>query len=96
MSSTILRRRRRGIRFAKLTLTASWSTYDADAPVTPPDEDPPGSIEPWHAVTACRPDTAHSRALRFIDMAGEALASAILIIGGAGFTGFASLIGGVV
>ncbi|MCJ2115179.1 hypothetical protein MKK65_00950 [Methylobacterium sp. J-001] len=42
----------------------------------------PGAIEPWEAVAPIRPDTAHVRARRFLDLAGEALAAALIIAGG--------------
>ncbi|MCJ2070801.1 hypothetical protein MKK75_18730, partial [Methylobacterium sp. J-030] len=32
-----------------------------------------GGIEPWEAVTPVRPDTSHSRSLRFLDATGELL-----------------------
>lgn len=47
-----------------------------------PHELPPGSIEPWEAVAAVRPDTAHSRALRFLNATGEALTALAIIAGG--------------
>ncbi|MCJ2087341.1 hypothetical protein MKK88_15305, partial [Methylobacterium sp. E-005] len=40
-----------------------------------PDEPIPGAIEPWQAVTPIRPDTVHSRSLRFLDATGELLAA---------------------
>ena len=57
-----------------------------------PDEQQPGAIEPWQAVTPVRPDTAHSRSLRFLDTAGELLAAAFIIGGGIVLTGFATLL----
>ena len=39
-----------------------------------------------------RPDTAHSRSLRFLDTAGELLAAAFIIGGGIVLTGFATLL----
>ncbi|MDE3748592.1 hypothetical protein [Methylobacterium radiotolerans] len=47
-----------------------------------PNEPMPGTIEPWEAVTPVRPDTAHIRARRFLDLASEALAAALIIAGG--------------
>lgn len=57
-----------------------------------PDEPQPGAIEPWEAVTPVRPDTAHSRSLRFLDTAGELLAAVAIIGGGMVLTGLASLL----
>ncbi|GJD66290.1 hypothetical protein [Methylobacterium frigidaeris] len=50
----------------------------------------PGEIEPWEAVTAVRPDTAHVRALRFLSTAGDLLAAVVLIGGGMGLIGLAT------
>lgn len=47
-----------------------------------PDEIQPGTLEPWEAVTPVRPDTAHSRALRFLNVTGEALTAVAIIAGG--------------
>ncbi|MCJ2048781.1 hypothetical protein [Methylobacterium sp. J-070] len=57
-----------------------------------PDETQPGTIEPWQAVSPVRPDTAHSRSLRFLDVAGELLAAVAIIGGGMVLTGLASLL----
>jgi hypothetical protein len=57
-----------------------------------PDEQHPGAIEPWEAVAPVRPDTAHSRSLRFLDAAGELLAAVAIIGGGIVLTGLASLL----
>ncbi|MCJ2024140.1 hypothetical protein MKK52_07925, partial [Methylobacterium sp. J-067] len=46
------------------------------------DEEAPGAICVWEGVTPVRPDTAHVRALRFLDIAGEALTALALIAGG--------------
>lgn len=56
-----------------------------------PNEPVPGAIEPWQAVAPVRPDTAHSRALRFLDVAGELLAAFAIIGGGMVLTGLATL-----
>jgi hypothetical protein len=56
------------------------------------DERLPGEIEPWEAVAPVRPDTAHSRSLRFLDVAGELLAAVAIIGGGIVLTGLASLL----
>ncbi|MCJ2012317.1 hypothetical protein [Methylobacterium sp. J-076] len=37
---------------------------------TPKDEETPGAIRGWEAVTLVRPDTPHVRALRFLDLTG--------------------------
>ena len=57
-----------------------------------PDETPPGAIEPWQAVAPVRPDTAHSRSPRFLDVAGELLAAVAIIGGGMVLTGLATLL----
>ncbi|MCJ2054676.1 hypothetical protein [Methylobacterium sp. J-070] len=57
-----------------------------------PDETQPGTIEPWQAVAPVRPDTAHSRSLRFLDVADELLAAVAIIGGGMVLTGLASLL----
>lgn len=54
----------------------------------PEDEEAPGAIVEWEAVTPVRPDTAHVRALRFLDIAGEALTALVLIAGGVFAYGF--------
>lgn len=53
-----------------------------------PNEAPPGAIEPWQAVAPVRPDTAHSRAPRFLDVTGEFLTAVVLIAGGVFAYGF--------
>jgi hypothetical protein len=57
-----------------------------------PDETQPGAIEPWEAVCPVRPDTAHSRSLRFLDVTGELLAAIAIIGGGMVLTGLATLL----
>ena len=57
-----------------------------------PDEPQPGAIEPWEAVCPVRPDTAHSRSLRFLDVTGELLAAIAIIGGGMVLTGLATLL----
>nr|WP_267427984.1 hypothetical protein [Methylobacterium sp. GC_Met_2] len=57
-----------------------------------PNEPIPGAIEPWEAVYPVRPDTAHSRSLRFLDAAGELLAAVAIIGGGMVLTGLATLL----
>ena len=46
------------------------------------DEAAPGSVEAWEAVAPIRPDTAHVRAPRFLDLAGELLTATMIIAGG--------------
>jgi len=43
-------------------------------------------------VAPVRPDTAHSRSLRFLDAAGELLAAVVIISGGMVLTGRATLL----
>jgi hypothetical protein len=69
----------------------SGSVYGRTAPLLPDDEDAPGSIEPWQAVAAIRPDTAHVRALRFLDGAGEAFAALTIVVAGMAVIGVATL-----
>ncbi|MCJ2055935.1 hypothetical protein MKL09_05145 [Methylobacterium sp. J-048] len=57
-----------------------------------PNEPVPGEVEPWEAVEPIRPDTAHSRSLRFLDIAGELFAAVAIIGGGMVLIGFASLL----
>ncbi|MCJ2054754.1 hypothetical protein [Methylobacterium sp. J-070] len=57
-----------------------------------PDETQPGTIEPWQAFAPVRPDTAHSRSLRFLDVGAELLAAVAIIGGGMVLTGLASLL----
>lgn len=57
-------------------------------PVILPNEPMPGTIEPWEAVTPVRPDTAHVRAQRFLDLAGELVAATLIIAGGVFAYGF--------
>ncbi|MCJ2124349.1 hypothetical protein [Methylobacterium sp. J-077] len=56
------------------------------------DEARPGEDEPWRVVMPVRPDTAHVRAPRFLDIAGELLAAAFIIGGGMVLTGLATLL----
>ena len=57
-----------------------------------PNEPIPGEIEPWQAVAPVRPDTAHSRSLRFLDVGAELLAAVAIIGGGMVLTGLATLL----
>ncbi|WP_342167031.1 hypothetical protein [Methylobacterium sp. SD21] len=56
--------------------------------LTLPQEDAPGTIEPWEAVAPVRPDTPHSVALRFLNATGEALTAVLIIVGGIAAYGF--------
>ncbi len=56
--------------------------YATPRPVIEPDEAVPGTVEAWEAVAPVRPDTAHVRALRFLDLAGELLTAVVIIAGG--------------
>lgn len=56
--------------------------YDGPAFDFATPEDQPGSIEPWQAVAAIRPNTPYSRSLRVLDGMGEAFAALSLICGG--------------
>jgi hypothetical protein len=67
---------------------SSTSLYARPVPALEPDEAAPGSVEPWQAVAAVRPDTAHVRAPRFVDLAGELLTAALIIAGGVFAYGF--------
>lgn len=57
----------------------------------PENEDAPGSIEPWEAVTPIRPDTAHVRSMRLLDGMGEAFAALFIVLGGVALVGLATL-----
>ncbi len=61
---------------------APVSLYARPTPHLEADEAVPGSVEAWEAVAPVRPDTAHVRALRFLDLAGELVTAVILIAGG--------------
>ena len=54
----------------------------------PEDEEIPGAICGWEAVTPVRPDTPHVRALRFLDLAAETLTAVAIIAGGVFAYGF--------
>ncbi|MCJ2012147.1 hypothetical protein [Methylobacterium sp. J-076] len=65
------------------------SRVSADAPE---DEETPGAIRGWEAVTPVRPDTPHVRALRFLDLTGEALTALAIIAGGIAAYGYLPLV----
>ncbi|MBP2497790.1 hypothetical protein ABID82_003995 [Methylobacterium sp. PvP062] len=62
--------------------------YASPRPVIEADEAAPGTVEAWEAIAPIRPDTAHVRAPRFLDLAGELLTAAIIIAGGVFAYGF--------
>ncbi|MBY0255378.1 MAG: hypothetical protein K2X54_29005 [Methylobacterium organophilum] len=62
--------------------------YNRAKPPLEADEAAPGTVEAWEAIAPIRPDTAHVRAPRFLDLAGELLTAAILIAGGVFAYGF--------
>ena len=62
--------------------------YARSKPHLDPDEAAPGTVEPWEAVEPVRPDTAHVRALRIMDAAGEILVGLAIIAGGVLAYGF--------
>lgn len=57
-----------------------------------PNEPLPGELDAWEIVEPVRPDTAHSRGFRILDVAGELLAAVAIIGGGMVLTGLASLL----
>ncbi|TXN51699.1 hypothetical protein FV241_29965, partial [Methylobacterium sp. WL2] len=71
---------------------ASEHRWPKDRFCAPRDEPLPGEDEPWQAVMPVRPDTAHVRAPRFLDVAGELLAAVAIIGGGMMLTGLATLL----
>ncbi|WCS24461.1 hypothetical protein LOK46_25555 [Methylobacterium sp. NMS14P] len=56
--------------------------YNRTKPAFESDEAAPGTVEAWEAVAPIRPDTAHVRAPRFLDLAGELATAAVIIAGG--------------
>ena len=56
--------------------------YATPRPVIEPDEAVPGTVEAWEAVAPVRPDSAHVRAPRFLDLASELVTAVIIITGG--------------
>ena len=56
--------------------------YAAPSPTLTPDEHVPGTVEAWEATAPVRPDTAHVRAPRFLDVAGEMLVGFLIVAGG--------------
>lgn len=72
-------------------LRSPSALYARQSPHLEADEAPPGSIEPWQAVAPVRPDTAHVRALRFLDLGGETFSALVLIAGGVLAYGFVQI-----
>ena len=66
--------------------------YRQNAPSALPNEPLPGEDEAWTVIAPVRPDTPHSRSLRFLNTAGELLAAAFIIGGGMVLTGLATLL----
>lgn len=56
--------------------------YARPAPMLELDEAGPGTFEDWQAVVPVRPDTAHVRAPRFLDLGGELISALVIIAGG--------------
>lgn len=56
--------------------------YARPAPVLEADEHAPDSGEDWRVTTPVRPDTAHVRAPRFLDLAGDLVSGVFIIAGG--------------
>ena len=62
--------------------------YASPRPIIEPDEPAPGSVEGWEATSPVRPDTAHVRAPRFLDVAGEMITALLIVAGGVFAYGF--------
>ncbi len=56
--------------------------YSRPRPIIEPDEAAPGTVEAWEATAPVRPDTAHVRAPRFLDVVGEMLVGFLIVAGG--------------
>ena len=67
---------------------APSSLYARSKPPLDADEPAPGTVEAWEAVAPVRPDTAHVRAPRFLDLAGEVVSAVLIIAGGVLAYGF--------
>lgn len=72
-------------------LRSPSAIYARHSPHLEVDEAPPGSIEPWQAVAPVRPDTAHVRALRFLDLGGELVSAFVIVAGGVLAYGFVQI-----
>jgi hypothetical protein len=72
-------------------LRSPSALYTRQSPLLEIDEAAPGSIEPWQAVAPVRPDTAHVRALHFLDLGGELISALAIIAGGVLAYGFVQI-----
>jgi len=72
-------------------LRSPSALYARQSPPLEADEAAPASIEPWQAVTPVRPDTAHVRALRFLDLGGEMISALVIVAGGVLAYGFVQI-----
>jgi len=66
--------------------------YNRAKPPLEADEAVPGTVEAWEAIASIRPDTAHVRAPRFLDVASELLTALIIIAGGVFAYGFIPMV----
>ena len=66
--------------------------YNRVRPPLEADEAVPGTVEAWELVAPIRPDTAHVRAPRFLDLAGELLTATLIIAGGVFAYGYLPLV----
>ena len=65
------------------------AVYARPFPQLEPDE--VETAEHWPVIRADRPDTAHVRAPRFLDAAGELVSAVIIIAGGVAAYGFVQI-----
>ena len=79
---------RRPVHRGTVRLLPAVDRQRAGAVAAPLDEDLPGQIKPWQAVEPVRPDTAHVRALRIMDVVGDLLTGFAIIAGGVAAYGF--------
>lgn len=70
---------------------SSDGLYARQATILEPDEHAPGSAEDWRVIAPVRPDTAHVRAPRFLDFAGDLVSAMLIIAGGVFAYGFVRL-----
>ena len=56
------------------------------------EDDTPTALVGWEAVTPVRPDTAHVRALRFMELAGEVMTAVAIIAGGVFAYGYSTFL----
>ncbi|MCJ2044743.1 hypothetical protein MKK58_09410 [Methylobacterium sp. J-078] len=69
----------------------SGALYARPAPALEPDEHGPGSAEDWRVTAPVRPDTAHVRAPRFLDLTGDFVSAVLIIAGGVFAYGFVQI-----